>query len=419
MRIEQLYLKNFRGFEEITIDFPKKNLAVLIGENGSGKTSILDAIAIKLSDLLYEVLNKPNFPHWILRENDMKKGANKAFIYIDLLGKKYSIRFGDYPNGIRGVNRDFHQAFRKNINKSKENANLDVFVYYFPPKSKKTEQKQLEYKFPQYAAYHSALSEFTKDFSDFKKWYVEQENWENRQKVYKQDLDFSLKNLDTIRLAINSFFQEMNANHLQNFQVKNGKVSNEFETLNDFSLSIEKNGEQLEINQLSHGEKHTLLVIADIARRLAIANPTLTNPLNGKGIVLIDEIELHLHPSWQRKVLPALTKTFPNIQFIVTTHSPQVLSSVAKESILILEDFKIIENVPHTKGRDSNSILFDLFGVENRPIAAKQDLETLYKLIEEDKKEEALIQLDKIAKDFGDDDIEVVRANMHIELMGE
>ena len=64
------------------------------------------------------------------------------------------------------------------------------------------------------------------------------------------------------------------------------------------------------------------------SRRLSIANPLLDNPLLGEGVVLIDEIELHMHPSWQRNVLKQLRETFPNIQFIITTHSPIVLSEV-------------------------------------------------------------------------------------------
>ena len=84
----------------------------------------------------------------------------------------------------------------------------------------------------------------------------------------------------------------------------------------------------LDVLQLSDGEKCTLALFGDIARRLAIANPSLDDPLQGDGVVLIDELELHMHTSWQRKVISMLKKTFPNIQFIITTHSPQILGEV-------------------------------------------------------------------------------------------
>lgn len=59
-----------------------------------------------------------------------------------------------------------------------------------------------------------------------------------------------------------------------------------------------------------------------------MANPERENPLEGTGVVLIDELDLHMHTSWQRKVLSVLKNTFPNIQFIITTHSPQILGEV-------------------------------------------------------------------------------------------
>lgn len=112
--------------------------------------------------------------------------------------------------------------------------------------------------------------------------------------------------------------------------------------------------EELSIDQLSDGEKCLLAMVGDIARRLAIANPSLGDPLQGEGIVLIDEIELHLHPQWQHKIIPRLTETFPNCQFIVTTHSPQILSHVYPENIYILQstpDGIIASNPESSYGR--------------------------------------------------------------------
>ena len=92
----------------------------------------------------------------------------------------------------------------------------------------------------------------------------------------------------------------------------------------------------LDVLQLSDGEKCTLALFGDIARRLAIANPSLDDPLQGDGVVLIDELELHMHTSWQRKVISMLKKTFPNIQFIITTHSPQILGEVDHDLMFML-----------------------------------------------------------------------------------
>ena len=160
-------------------------------------------------------------------------------------------------------------------------------------------------------------------------------------------------------------------------------------------------------------------MVCDIARRLALTNPGTDHARYGKGIVLIDEIELHLHPQWQRDVIPCLHHTFPNIQFIVTTHSPQVLSNVEKEDVRILENFKIVGKTPHTKGRDTNSVLFEIQGVEERPESYKDKLRKLYRLIDEEQTEEAKIILSELTEKFGQNDAEIVRANIHIEYIEE
>jgi predicted ATP-binding protein involved in virulence len=140
---------------------------------------------------------------------------------------------------------------------------------------------------------------------------------------------------------------------------------------------VEKQGQELIVNQLSDGEKCLLAMVGDLARRLAIANPSLENPLQGEGVVLIDEIELHLHPKWQREIIPALTRTFPNCQFIATTHSPQVISEVKPNGIYILEATSegVVARRPESSyGRDSNRILEDLMGVPARPQEIKDDI---------------------------------------------
>jgi predicted ATP-binding protein involved in virulence len=153
---------------------------------------------------------------------------------------------------------------------------------------------------------------------------------------------------------------------------------------------------------------------------LAIANPDPTkNALEGEGIVLIDEIELHLHPQWQRDIIPRLTSTFPNCQFIVTTHSPQVLSNVKKENVFIVEDFQVYPADHPTFGRDSNSILSELMGVSERPIEIQNKLtECLYK-IDDGQIEEAKILLRELSDLLGYNDSEIVKANTLISFLSK
>src|SRR5690606_14860939 len=125
-----------------------------------------------------------------------------------------------------------------------------------------------------------------------------------------------------------------------------------------------KNGKPLFLEQLSDGERGLLALIFDLTRRLAIANPASKNAIGeGVALVLIDEIELHLHPKWQRDVLQRLRNVFKACQFVVTTHSPLVLGEVEARCVRFLEfeNGKVDVTVPaEAYGMDANRILQEL-----------------------------------------------------------
>ncbi len=183
-------------------------------------------------------------------------------------------------------------------------------------------------------------------------------------------------------------------------------------------MTIKKDNNELIINQLSDGEKALFALVGDLTRRLAIAHPNLTNPCEGKAVVLIDEIEQHLHPKWQREIIPSLTKTFPNCQFIITTHSPQVISHIPPEGVYILakenEDI-VVKHPSNSFGRDSNRILEDLMEVPARPAKIKQDLLELFRLIEKGELDQAKKLQQSLITEIGEDEPEFVKANILIQ----
>ena len=183
------------------------------------------------------------------------------------------------------------------------------------------------------------------------------------------------------------------------------------------SYLIDKGDSTFDIEQLSAGERATLLLVADLTMRLVTANPGLADPLQGSGIVLIDEIESHLHPAWQRAILPGLQRTFPGVQFIVSTHSPQVLGKVPRESVFILDNFKLIEAKPHTYGRDSNALLEDVMGVGERPEEAAERIRQIAWLIDKEDLDGARRELAKLAEWLGERDSEIVRLSTLIDIM--
>ena len=161
-----------------------------------------------------------------------------------------------------------------------------------------------------------------------------------------------------------------------------------------------------------------IALFGDLARRLSLANPNLNNPLLGSGVVLIDEIELHMHPSWQRKILPMLRKCFPNIQFIVTTHSPQVLGEL-DESYNIFSVEKEQDNInyklmPALVGWDCNYILKCFMGTDNLNLDTQKLIEDIYDLISENKLDESekLIKTLEMLTDTAHED--AVKARMLI-----
>jgi len=190
-------------------------------------------------------------------------------------------------------------------------------------------------------------------------------------------------------------------------------------------MLVEKNGETIRLDQLSDGEKNMIAMIGDIARRLSMANPRMENPLEGNGIVLIDEIDLHLHPLWQRVIVSKLTEVFPNCQFIVSTHSPQVLSHVKAEHIFILRPEK--DNISIIKpeesyGRSTDRQLEDILGVESRPLQVKKELHQLYLLIKDGKIEDAKRLMTKLENEIEGREPELVKADVLIkrkEILGK
>ena len=428
MRIEKLHIQNFRGFEDLTLNFPKSNTAVFIGINGAGKSSILDCIAIMLAQFVAKLRNlevadiEPS-------ENDIRLNSYSNVNTITISTEdREQISWRIVEEGLYTQNpsyydeiEDYIQRLQENL-KSYSNLNLPVMVYYqthrmvlknpytFNRKKGKPE------KYYQFYAYQKAFSSEINNFQDFFDWFKEEEDYENEIRL-RENPDYRNPRLEIIRRAITNFFNNFYHSNFTNLRVVRSVSERFMRNSVKPSLTITKNNQDFKIEQLSDGEKMLLMLVTDLARRLAIANPNSQNALSGKGIVLIDEIDLHLHPQWQRSVIPSLTQTFPNCQFIVTTHSPQVLSEVKRENVFIIENYQIVENTPHTYGKDSNSILYELMDVKERPETVQNKINNCLKLINDGQIETAKSALNELSILLGENDSEVVRANTLIDFL--
>jgi predicted ATP-binding protein involved in virulence len=165
-------------------------------------------------------------------------------------------------------------------------------------------------------------------------------------------------------------------------------------------------------SELSDGYHVFIALVVDIARRAVILNEIdgAEAPVRVEGVVLIDEIDLHLHPRWQRVALPRLRETFPRLQFVVSTHSPQVLSSAENRQVRRLVDGHLQEHDVFVEGRDSNAILRDVMNTDARDEKGKRALQELHDAIGRGARDDAEHLYRKLVGQWGDTDPELIRA---------
>ena len=181
-------------------------------------------------------------------------------------------------------------------------------------------------------------------------------------------------------------------------------------------MLIDKGDLEYNLDHLSDGEKNLITLIGDIARRLSIANPNSSKPLHGHGIILIDEIDMHLHPKWQRLMIPQMLEVFPNCQFIITTHSPQIISHIKPESLFLFEQKNnrlLFKKIKETYGMSIERVVENIMDDEARPIIVQKDIDQIFEFIEsrELKKAKELVLILKLDMP---NDPEILRAEMLI-----
>ncbi|MDY7003813.1 MAG: AAA family ATPase [Cyanobacteriota bacterium] len=421
MKLKRLEINCFRGINKLTIDFVTTEPTVFIGVNGVGKSSILNCIAIILSWLLVRIQYEPEVTIFT-RYNQRDPSKGKSFSKQDITNG-YEETYCKMILSIDGVEKEISLS-SKNNNRDREislnlpsiadnirtkleddsQQDIPLIVYY--PVNRSILDVPLEikdnYTFRQVNAYEQALDGIQINFDSFFKWFRVIEETENEER--RDDIEYRDRQLQAVRKAIYSIL----GNDFKDIRVRRKPYPR---------MTIKKQDQELDIEQLSDGEKSLLALVGDLARRLAMANPSLDAPLKASSVVLIDEIEQHLHPAWQRQVVPKLTEIFPNCQFIITTHSPQVISQIKPNSVYILEktdDNIVVKHPSSSFGRDSNRILEDLMKVPERPQQIKEKLMELFRLIDSGNLEEARQLRLEIEREIGTDEPEFVRADILI-----
>lgn len=431
MEIQSLKLTNFRGIEQAELVLDGKS-AVIYGINGMGKSTVLQACSI----LFFRILNMLTESDLgsdgkvKIEDSDIKIGTQTARISMQLNIDHtiYSYFRSAESNGKRihlvGEAKRIVEQFRRlyvgqymvleeeeTDESDREStrdlvfneSNMPIYASYGVNRYVSDRRNKVLKKDIKLGGKLEALRDVfdpTINFQLFFDWFRGRQEYENSKRVEKES--FKDPQLSAVREAILKIMD----NDFSDIKIK---IDNE-----DAQMVAVKHHTELSIAQLSEGEKCVLAMTGDLARKLAIANPSRENPLEGEGVVLIDEVDLHLHPSWQGRMMPLLFRTFPNIQFIVTTHSPKVLSEIKDEANIfeIYQDGHAI-NVRKQNpmnGWDINHIMRDFMHTDILNEETQKLIDEIYNCIENENLDQAEGLVDQLARITDEMNVEVVRA---------
>lgn len=401
MWVRHLSLTNFRGFASLELDLDRP-VTVLIGVNGSGKSSVLRAIAAPLPWV--HAYADGASPASLMRpqgmfvdERDLRAGtASSAIVSRFRHGGDFQVRVWKEPENLQwfgafGDNTPLHwfdQLGRPFMFLADTSRQLTTASVREPDATEALPDARARAEDGQVVALISGYGRFLE-------WFKEREDAENARRVQRRDLDLQDPQLRVVREAVAALMPGF-----ENLRIERDPSP---------AMVVTKGAFELRLDQLSDGERNLIALAGDLARRLVIAHPDHASPREVEAVILIDEIEQHLHPALQRKVIPSLQRAFPNAQLIVTTHSPQVLSSVPASAVVVLDNFEAHAVTGPTQGRDTNAILREVFGVETRPEMDAEALRGVAALIEDERLDEALARLDTLAEKLSEHDDEVLR----------
>lgn len=419
MKIKNITIKNFRCFEQLEVTFHPQ-MTVLIAANGGGKTSILDAVriavwpfvkgfdlgsqtgksaTIQIDDVRLEKQINDNM------EPKEKTEVNTTGVWDDngqvktWLQWRDSIKKGTNSKGDAStaeLTNQYAKSMQKKVFEGKEQINLPLIAYLGTGRlwyqsrysSEAADVVLSKTEYSRTSGYLNCLSQGSslKHFVDWYGW-IYRSYREEQIKALEQGYSWGepgshfLQTIKAIQFAVNCLIEKQTG-----WKDIAYSASHEQQIV----LTHPQHG-TLPLERLSDGLRNMVAMVADLAYRCVKLNPHLGAEATIKthGIVMIDEVDMFLHPSWQQSVIGSLQEAFPKIQFIVTTHSPQVLSTVPKECIRVLGTNAEGKNIAATPlaasyGEPSNDVLQAIMQVDPQPpVPEKRLLDELTSLVDQ------------------------------------
>ena len=430
MRINRLHIENFKKFRRTEQPFElHKQFTLFVGDNGSGKTSVLDALAVALGlwhkaapgsgwrNILHEEV-------WLepVRAGDRTQFEPRLPSLVTVEG-----RIGDRENlkwtrmirqgGTRTTNaeaRKAEEAIVETVQAAKaQRAPLPVLAYYgagraWLPTNKRPTFRLSQRKPQQFDAYRQCLDTRIRD-QELNQWFLLEiaatnGHGEGRPgfRAVKQAVLGCIPEADGLRYDTD---------------------------LKEIVLSIQ--GFEQPFYNLSAGQRMMLAMVTDIAIKAVTLNsymlgsdhPGSRNPMyvleKSPGVVLIDELDVHLHPKWQRRVATDLKRTFPKVQFVCTSHSPQVIGEVLPEEVRFLDDGRV-STPTRTFGINSDRVLDELMrGGSSRNAETKRKLGELAAAIDREDFSQSQRLLQEVEDILGEQDPEVTHYRTLISFLQE
>ncbi len=410
MRVKSLQLANVRGIEAAEFRF-RPGFNLIVGENGIGKTTVLDALRFCLTAFVRSA-NGIDIRGAFAAE-DVRVGADALTVgcvgSIGMAEHRYVIHRPHESvvsrEGKAGMPREHvirTPAKRHFLGPAptpatgREPEGRPLAVLYSTKRAVTSYSTRSPAAGSVEAAFAAALADAALRLGVFA-------DWMRAQEALAREWPPAGRVLEGLEKAIARFLPGY-----ARLRVDPGKR---------MGLVIDRDGSTVSVHQLSDGERGVLCLALDLTRRLVQANPELENPVEkAEAVVLIDELELHLHPRWQRRIAARLTKTFPSCQFIATTHSPQVIGEVQHDRVHIMTDGEVY-SPNHSFGVDSSRVLEEVMQVVPRNEGIEQLLGEVSDDIGEQQYARARESIGKLARRIGEDDPEITRMRTLLDFM--
>jgi predicted ATP-binding protein involved in virulence len=397
LRAETLQLKNFRCFRDVMLELHPR-LTVIVADNGMGKTALLDALCGGLAELVHCAARLKRAPG--LLANDVRKQADQntpaelritvsdrgESVEWSLKRKPASSQMRRAPSAMKHMTA---LADRLARDSGDPETALPIVAYY-----RSTRLARDSYfgaivwpKTDRLSGRLSGYREFARPLStaeSFNKWFERQWNAVRDLPATGTDVTQSaLASLSTVRQAVAEVLGPV------------AWTSIDWDPQLRAVAMEHRDGRRLPMSWLSSGIRSMVALTADLAHRCARLNPQMRSEAATltPGVVLIDEVDLHLHPAWQQPVVELLQRAFPQVQFVLTTHSPQVLSTVYSQSVRIVKHVDdqsfIVRPTFQTRGVESADVLAAIMGVDPIPrVKEAEELQRFRALIEDGQTEQ-------------------------------